>query len=263
MILLIGGTGESAFLAESLISAGFQVLISTATDMPLELREHPSLSRRSGELDRESLCRLVNESGIRAIIDASHPYASIIKTFAKRAADELGIPYLRWSRPPVLSDSADIVWADSHEAAATTAFSYGQPVLLTTGSRNLEPYAVQSRHTGTKLVARVLDHPDSMEACRKAGIPEGNVVAGKGPFSLEENVQAIREFGIGVLVTKDSGAIGGVPEKIEAARLQNCRVVVVRRPEAESEGAFDNVDELIIAVHRAVAKNSVRLSTLV
>ena len=250
MILLIGGTGESAFLAEALLSAGFRVLVSTATDMPLGLVNHPDLSRRSGELDRESLVRLINDRGVRAIVDASHPYASLIKEHARLAADEIGIPYLRWNRPEILSDSDSIIWADNHEAAARAAFSYGQTVLLTTGSRNLGPYAKESQSTGTKLVARVLDHPDSLDACRKAGILRENVIAGKGPFSVEENLLVIRKFGIGVIVTKDSGAIGGVSEKLEAAKVENCRVIVVKRPEAESANAFDDVDELIRAIRK-------------
>ncbi len=256
MILLIGGTGESAFLAEALLSAGFRVLVSTATDMPLGLANHPDLSRRSGELDRESLVRLINDLGIRAIVDASHPYASLIKEHARLAAGEIGIPYLRWNRPEILSDSDNIIWADDHEAAARAAFSYGQPVLLTTGSRNLGPYAKESLRTGISFVARVLDHPDSLTVCTKAGIPEKDVIAGKGPFSVEENLQVIRKFGIRVLVTKDSGAIGGVPEKLEAARRENCRVIVVKRPETESENAFDDVDELVRAVRKALVRSS-------
>jgi precorrin-6A/cobalt-precorrin-6A reductase len=249
MILLIGGTGETAFLAEALLSAGFRVLVSTATDMPLGLIDHPDLLRRWGELDRDSLRTLIQESGIRAIVDASHPYAAAITELAKEMADESRIPYFRWNRPASLSDTEKIIWADDHEAAARAAFSYGVPVLLTTGSRNLHPYATESRRTGIKLVVRVLNHTDSLDACRKAGIPEENVIAGKGPFSVEENLRAIRMFDVGVLVTKDSGAIGGVPEKLEAARRENCRVIVVKRPESESLEAFDDADELIKAIH--------------
>ena len=45
-------------------------------------------------------------------------------------------------------------------------------------------------------------------------------------------------------MTKDSGKAGGVPEKLEAARLEGCRVVVVRRPEPPEE-YFDQVETLI------------------
>ncbi len=245
MILLIAGAGESGFLADALVSGGFQVLISTATDMPLEVKEHPNLSRRCGELNPETLSALILERGIRAIVDASHPYASVVKVHARHAANELRIPYLRWQRPSVLDHGDYVLWADSHEDAARKAFSLGLPVLLTTGSRNLGPYAEQSRRTGIRLVARVLDHPDSIKACDAAGISSENVITGKGPFSVEQNVRAIKEFGTGVLVTKDSGTIGGVPEKLEAARLENCRVVVVRRPASDAADTFNNVEDLI------------------
>ena len=45
-------------------------------------------------------------------------------------------------------------------------------------------------------------------------------------------------------MTKDSGKAGGVPEKLEAARKEGCRVVVVRRPEPPGE-YFDQVETLI------------------
>jgi precorrin-6A/cobalt-precorrin-6A reductase len=256
MILLIAGAGESGFLADALVSAGFRALISTATDMPLDVNEHPNLSRRCGELNPETLSTLIVEREIRAIVDASHPYASVIKVHARQAANERQIPYLRWERPSVLDQSDDVLWTDSHEAAARKAFSLGSPVLLTTGSRNLKPYASESRRTGIRMVARVLDHPDSIKACRAAGMSEEDVIAGKGPFSVEQNVQAIKDFGIGVLVTKDSGTIGGVPEKLEAARLANCRVIVVRRPESETADAFDDVKELINAIRGQLSQGS-------
>ena len=79
------------------------------------------------------------------------------------------------------------------------------------------------------------------------------IVAGRGPFSLEENRRQIRAFGIGTLVTKDSGRAGGVREKLAAARAEGCRVVVLRRPPAEPAAAFAEVEALIRAVRAAVA----------
>ena len=52
-----------------------------------------------------------------------------------------------------------------------------------------------------------------------------------------------------MLVTKDGGAAGGVPEKLEAARREGCEVVVVARP-AESIAAgrtFSSVEALVAA----------------
>jgi precorrin-6A/cobalt-precorrin-6A reductase len=110
----------------------------------------------------------------------------------------------------------------------------------------------QSKRAGQKLVVRVLGERGSLEACRSAGVPEEFIVTGRGPFSLEENRAVIRKFKIGVLVTKDTGTAGGFPDKIEAARLEKCQVVVVQRPGQESSGTFGNFVDLLEAVRAKV-----------
>lgn len=256
MILLIGGTSETAPLAEALAAAGFKVLVSTATQVPLDVGKHPNISRRSGVLDEEGMARLVADLGVRAVVDASHPYSLAARVNAKTVADDLNIPYFRLARPPAATDGDSILFAENHESAARTACSFGRPVLLTTGSRNIVPYAQEAGRTGTILVVRVLPHPDSVEACRRAGVPDEHIVKGRGPFSVEVNRKVIREFGIGTVVTKDSGIEGGFPAKIEAARLEKCRVVVVRRPDEISEQTFSSMSELVTAVSERLRRSS-------
>jgi len=246
MILLLGGTSETAAIASALADAGFNVLVSTATDVPLNVGDHPSISRRSGRLDPDQMAQLAKQQGVIAIVDASHPYAASLRVNARNAADQLKIPYLSWIRPPIPEQDSLITSVSDHNTAAKLAFSYGLPVLLTTGSRNLEPYVNEANARGIRLVARVLSHPSSIEACRKAGISDDNIVSGRGPFSVEENLAVIKRYGIGVLVTKDSGIAGGVPEKLDAAHLAGCRVVLVQRPAESGEVAgFSHVSELV------------------
>jgi precorrin-6A/cobalt-precorrin-6A reductase len=256
MILLLGGTSETAPLAEAIAEAGFAVLVSTATDVALEVGNDPGISRRIGPLDTEEMVQLAVGRGIKAIVDASHPYASAVHAHAKKTAEALNIPYLSWSRPSCLGKRDFVSLAQDHEEAARMAFSLGQPVLLTTGSRNLSTYAAESARTGIPLVARVLDHPDSLRACEIAGILPENVITGRGPFSLEENLSAIREFHIKVIVTKDSGPAGGVPEKEEAARLAGCKLVVIQRPHTPHENTFNDISELIAALTKFFSNHS-------
>ena len=244
MILLLGGTSETAPLAEALAGQGFSVLVSTATDIPLDIGNHPAVRRRTGLLDEPQLTRLLLDEKVRAVVDATHPYAEAIGPLARKVAGQLHLPYFRWLRPAALSGSSEILLAADHGEAATLAFSFGAPALLTIGSKNLEPYIRESRRTGLPVIARVLDHPDSRTACQKLGLPPELVITGKGPFSVDENRSAIRNFRIGVLVTKDSGKAGGVPEKLEAAWEEGCRVVVVGRPEPPGE-YYDQVESLM------------------
>ena len=285
MILLLGGTSETAPLAAGMVKAGFAVLVSTATDIPLELDDHPQLRRRSGLLDASGLEALIRDNAIRILVDATHPYAAAIRALAAVTASRLSIPYLTFVRPGITSgntpeiasgdntivslgttqksvseiapepvsgvtsgmvfETDGITFAADHDEAARLACAGRKPVLLTTGSRNLRPYAEEAKRTGVPLIVRVFPHPDSLAACREAGIPTEMVIAAKGPFSVEENVNTIRKFEVAVLVTKDSGIAGGVPEKIAAAKMEKCKIIVVERPLTGDGLRFQSPEKLI------------------
>ncbi|MEJ2201599.1 MAG: precorrin-6A/cobalt-precorrin-6A reductase, partial [Desulfuromonadaceae bacterium] len=114
MILLLGGTSESAPLAEALLRAGYRVLLSTATDVPLTLPEHPRLERRQGRLDGTALAALMADRAVRIVIDATHPYAVQVREQALEAAAALHLPCLRWERPATDFNGFPVVFADDH-----------------------------------------------------------------------------------------------------------------------------------------------------
>ena len=229
MILLLGGTGETDEISSALSWYGCDILVSTATDFPMKLPQSQRIKIRTGRLSENEMTELIHDMNIKAVVDATHPYASEITALASRVSSLCGIPYYRYCRPTGIHEAPDVFFAKGHDAAAVIAFSFGNNVLLTTGSKNLAPYAKESRQSNARLVARVLDTEDSIRACLDAGIDRKSIVAGKGPFSVEDNMAVIRKFDIGVLVTKDGGVRGGVLEKLEASRTENCRIIVVER----------------------------------
>ena len=252
MILLLGGTSESAPLATALAQAGYQVLVSTATDIALDVGSHPNIHRRAGKLDRTAMIELLQRQNILAILDATHPYAAHVQATAQNVADNISVPYFRWLRPATAFDGQDVLQAVDHDHAARLACAFGRPVLLTTGSRNLKPYVLEASRGEVSLIVRVLDHPQSVEACRAAGIDDSFIVCGRGPFSKEENLALIRKFDIGVLVTKDGGDSGGIKAKLEAAESEGCRVVIVQRPRQTAYRSFSTVRELVDALSRTL-----------
>ena len=250
MILLLGGTSETATIADRLACAGFEVLVSTATETALDVGTQPGIRRRCGRLDAGAMERLVRDQAILAIVDAAHPYAEQLRIQARTVADRVPVPYFRYVRPASAWDEADgtVVSVADHAAAAAAAFSFGRPVLLTTGSNNLDPYCREAARCGLALAVRVLPEKASQDACRRAGIPESQIIALRGPFSRAENREHVRRFGAGVLVTKESGDAGGFAAKLEAARDEHCRVVVIRRPPEPAADACGSVDTLVAAV---------------
>jgi precorrin-6A/cobalt-precorrin-6A reductase len=245
VILLLGGTGESATVAESIAQAGYQVLVSVATDVPLNSGSHVNLQQRSGRLNEEGMAELVCRQRIRAIVDVTHPYAAEVRATAAHVAERMHIPYLTYVRPATKCGEDGVSRVATHEEAAQAAFAHGKPVLLTIGSKRIAPYVAEARRTNIPLVARVLDHRDSVRACCEAGLPEDCIVTGRGPFTVEQNRRLLQQFEVGVMVTKDSGDRGGVREKVKAAHLEGCHVLVVERPELPQTRACASLPELL------------------
>jgi precorrin-6A/cobalt-precorrin-6A reductase len=255
MILLLGGTTEAAPIAETLTKAGFEILLSMATSIPPPGGLSPGMRLRIGELDAQGISDLIHEQGIRAVVDATHPYASAISAIAWTVCRRTGTPYVAFDRPSAVADGPDIHWADDHAHASVIACSFGLPVLLTIGVRNLAPYVTEVRLNGVKLVARVLDRPFSIEACNRAGLDLKEIVCANGPFSVTENALLIAQHHIGVLVTKDSGDAGGVRDKIDAARDSGRRIVVVKRP-PRPEAGHSSIPALMKALRSGLGSDS-------
>ena len=107
-------------------------------------------------------------------------------------------------------------------------------VLMTTGSKNIPEY-VHIKDFKERLYLRLLPNPQMMESAIQAGIMPAHLIGMQGPFSQELNEAVIRQFNIGVLVTKESGNNGGYEEKITAALNTGTDCIVIRRP-LENDG---------------------------
>jgi precorrin-6A/cobalt-precorrin-6A reductase len=254
VILLMGGTSESAMIAEGIADAGFCVHVSMATEIPLALPSRTDIESRHGRLNLEQLIDLIAERGITVLVDAAHPFATEAHKTAMQAAQRANIPYLHWLRDESdLSGYLNLHLAADHQAAANMATGLQRPILLTIGSRNLKPYVEAARSLNLPIFARVLPCQESEEACRLAGLDDSEVILARGPFTVGDTLALLRIHCIGTLVTKESGSVGGVPEKLEAATRANCNIVIVQRAVFDERPLFRTLDDLIrilIAYHQ-------------
>ncbi|OQY20474.1 MAG: precorrin-6A reductase [Desulfobacteraceae bacterium 4572_35.1] len=262
MILVFGGTSETAGLAMALAQSGHPVLVSTATDAPLDVGVHPAIRRRCGRLDRDGIVALIVAESIRVVVDGSHPYALQLHASVAAASQRAQVPCFRYQRQmTAIAEEEGICFVADHFAAAALAVKFAVPVLLTIGSRQLDPYVELLKKHHIPLYARVLPYCESEQLCERAGLPVESRIVGRGPFSETENRNLIRNKKIGLLVTKDSGIRGGVVEKISAARRENCQVIVVRRPSVAPGfcQVFEDVGQLVAGVSRSLFLDVIRL----
>ena len=257
MILLLAGTSDAIEIARRLLRQNLRVLVSNATDVSQKLPAMPGLEFRSGALDEDSLCELITEKKIEAIVDATHPYASKISELAYDVTRKLKLAFFVYDRPGIAAAnlSGVIKLVENHKRAAelvkqiTTQKSHRDTgVLLTVGSRNLHTYVDALAGCDAKIFPRVLPADFSFQACNEAGVSSQQVIAIRGPFSVEQNIEHLKFADAKIMVTKDSGQAGGLPEKIRACEITGTTLVVVVRPARPGDAIFHDYDKLVEAV---------------
>lgn len=218
-ILILGGTGEARELAAVLVAGGTDVLSSLAGRVrDPRLPEGPVLIGGFGGAD--GLADFLTAEGITAVVDATHPFAAGITANAATAAARARVPLLILRRPGWDADPSWRVVADIREAAAAVRDWPGEAVFLTTGRRDLAAFAGDDRHA---FLVRAVEPPDGPAPERMT------LILDRGPYTVAGETALMREHGIGLLVTKDSGGLM-TAAKLQAARDLGVDVVMVQRP---------------------------------
>ncbi|WKY47430.1 precorrin-6A reductase [Eubacteriaceae bacterium ES3] len=250
MILVLGGTLDSRELTGALLRAGHKICYSTLTSIQSDqLLDDPNLLKISGQLDTESLRETMIIYGINAVIDATHPYAKEISQNAIWSCDAANIPYLRMERPSLIDE--DSLVCDSYDEAKKKLNELlkdsDKNILLTTGSRQLECFEGLPKN---RIFARVLPTSGVLKKCENLGYKPKQILAVQGPFSVLMNQTMIKEYQIGFMVTKDSGDVGGITEKIEAAHLEDVKILFIKRPEVIYPNCVNSLDQALSWVEK-------------
>ena len=229
-VLLLSGTSEGPVLACALLDAGYDVIATVTTE---EGREHlfsqlqHALTVQVGGFTEPTLHAFLAQGGADLVLDATHPFAVRITQLASTVCAALQTPYIRYERPD-WEPPEGTMYADSYAAAAALLPTLGRRVMLTIGARQLKYFA--ALHGRLTLFARILPALNSLQQALQAGFTQETLLCLRPPFSREFNRGILHEYQIEVLVTKASGAAGGVVEKVMAAQDLGLKTLMIRRP---------------------------------
>ncbi|MBR4227065.1 MAG: precorrin-6A reductase [Candidatus Methanomethylophilaceae archaeon] len=228
-VLVFSGTTEGRSISRMLKAAGASVHVRVATGFGAEVMAGDGIDDvQAGSCGgAEGIARVIREKGCSVVVDATHPYASVISEHIRQACEETGAELVRVLRDASSQDGMVVV-GTVREAAEFLSGTEGT-ILVTTGSKEAEEY---TRIPGFKerVVMRVLSTLQSVEKCAALGFEGKGLVCAQGPFSEESNIALINQVGAKWIVTKDSGPSGGFPEKVSAAEKTGARIVLVARP---------------------------------
>lgn len=239
-MLIFGGTTEGRILAEYCAANSVPAVVSVTTEYGASLLPN-GIEFAEGKLDAGQIAAFIAERGFCAVIDATHPYARLASANIAAAAKQSGVPYYRVLR----EESGEItgrMCADVTQAADYLNTS-GKRALITTGSKELAVFT-RVRDFSERLFVRILPAEGIEVKCAALGFRPEHLILERGPFSVERNIVHIRETGAEILVTKESGAAGGYPEKRRAAELCGIELVTVQRPK-ESGISVEEMEKIL------------------
>ena len=239
-LLIFAGTTEGREIAEFCAINKIKADVSAATEMGASLLPK-NCGILSGRLNAGEITALLEKTSYSAVIDATHPYAKDVTKNIKTACKTADVPYYRLLRSSLPAEGTVV---NSLEELVSLLNRTDKTVLSTLGSKAAEMLSNVNDHK-KRLWLRMLPNDDIKEYCKSLGFDENKLILAKGPFGVEENIEHIGKSGAEILVTKESGSVGGYPEKVRAAEVCNIELVTLSRPQ-ETGLCPEEIKQLII-----------------
>jgi precorrin-6A/cobalt-precorrin-6A reductase len=253
MILVLAGTSDARALALEIKLAGYKLLTTVVTENAAAEMKQAGIDVKAGRLTDEEMVSLIQAKGIQAVVDASHPFAEEASKNAIRAAKMAKVPYIRYERESQTFQYEKMTVVNSYEEAAAVAATKKGVVMLTTGSKTLQVFTEKLLGLpDIRLIARMLPRVDNLEKCEQLGLPQKNIVAIQGPFTREFDKALYKQYGVTLMITKESGKVGSVDEKVEAAKELGIEIIMIRRPKIDYGTVYSHFSDVIQALGKAV-----------
>jgi precorrin-6A/cobalt-precorrin-6A reductase len=236
-ILLLGGTSEATSVAQRLAGEnGISAILSLAgrTANPVA---SPLPVRIGGFGGVDGLTEYLARESIDLVVDATHPFAARISNNAIAASSAAHVPLLAIERPPWTPAVGDD-WNeyDSIDAAIAALPAAPQDVFSGLGRQAIAALRAAPQH---RYVIRVVDASEP-----PASLPHATIVAARGPFRTEDDLELFRKHRISHVLAKNAGGSGAY-SKIEAARMLGIKVHMIRRPAIASRLTVASIEDAL------------------
>ena len=241
-LLLLAGTHDSAHIAGALarehrVAAIASVPRGVRAPVPLGLP-----TRIGGWGGEASFRDWLEREGVRAILDATHPFATGISGRAYRASEELGLDYLRFQRPS-WKPGAEDRWAFLNDCGEVEQkIPEGTTVMIDTdGWGNDRIGALAGRTVHCRLAIG--------RQAPSVGNGNWHYLMQREPCDLDGEMFLYDRLKLDWIVLPNVGGAEGSP-KLEAARRLGINLGLVRRPPQTGSPRVETVSEVMHWVRR-------------
>lgn len=235
-VLILGGTSDANQLATAVAAAGINATYSYAgrTQVPVN---QPLPTRIGGFGGVDGLADVIRSQGFTHVVDATHPFATEISRNALAACMMTKTPLITLQRQPWIKTAGDN-WIEVDDiGAAVVALPVARAsVFLAIGRQHIAPFATRSQHAYT---LRFID-----AAGGPLPLPDAYLIVSRGPFTLADEVEVMRERKIEWIVARNSGG-AGARAKIDAARELALPVIMIKPPQLPDRLQVESVAEVM------------------
>ena len=234
-LLLLAGTREAQEIAQALVKDGRDVVASLAgvTRAPVNLGVE---TRRGGFGGEDGFRKELDQRGITAVLDATHPFAHRISARTARVCQEVGLPYCQLLRPAWHAEEGDHWTEVAREEDVAALVAPDEMGFLATGRQTLERFSNLSH---ARIICRQIDPPTG-----PFPFPNGEFLVGRPPFPVEAEVDLFQSLKVDWLVVKNAGGHAS-KTKLTAARQLGIRVAMIARPPQPDGVKAATVDEAL------------------
>lgn len=221
--LIFGGTTEGRIAVEVCEEAGKPFYYSIKGSSQAIKLHHGTLI--TGGMDQAEMLAFCKNKEVSLLIDAAHPFASVVHKNIGWVAESLSLPIIRLERKfPDIPASVRVA-EDFDEAILMLNRISPNRLLALTGVNSiskLRPY-----WESHESFFRVMPIPDTELTLEQSGFPLSNIIYYDTELSDRE---LFRQVGPDLILIKESGESSGFKEKVEIALDLGIQVIVIRRP---------------------------------
>jgi precorrin-6A/cobalt-precorrin-6A reductase len=237
-ILILGGTSDAVALDQHLaeqapdIRAVISLAGHTVDPRPANL---PVRIGGFGGID--GLRHYLEEEGIVAVIDATHPFATKMPYHAQAACLAQNVPLLALRREPWQPGEGDR-WQSAADLPAAVEALGPTPrrVFVTIGRSELPIFCQAPQH---HYLIRAVEPIGDRLPLRNVKVLEQ-----RGPFHADDEEDLMRREGIEILVSRNVGGEANAG-KLVAARRLGLPVLMVQRPPRPDVETVTQVDQVL------------------
>ncbi len=176
---LLTGTGEGPEFAASLSRKGWRVTVSVVSEKAaIPYLDFDLESLLVGDLGGYLGIRRVLENayqkhnGFDWVIDATHPFATLITSSLEKVCRELSQPLLRFERPILKVTNASLI---KNVEDLSNYDLTGQSMLIALGARHLKAAINSVEKSGATAYARILPSSQSLKTALASSIQEDHL----------------------------------------------------------------------------------------